>query len=165
MASASLGSPDKEKRMTIAAKTASAGGEIVTVSGEITSFPGRYLISSGRNHFVSDAKPSSGGPGEAVQAGELLLSALASCSLSVIQKYAGEIGVRLRSAQSRVSFKRDPNDVSRYEYIRLQVRLEGVDRRVGHELLKQFTDTCPIYNTLRRGGTVEAELETDAIAA
>lgn len=151
--------------MTITAETASAGGEIVTVSGEITAFPGRYLISAGRNHFVSDAKASSGGPGEAVQAGELLLSALASCSLSVIQKHAGEIGVRLRSAQSRVSFKRDPNDVSRYEYIRLQVRLEGVDRRVGHELLKQFTGTCPIYNTLRRGGTVEAELEADAIAA
>jgi uncharacterized OsmC-like protein len=64
-----------------------------------------------------------------------------------------------------VSFKRDPNDVTRYEYIRLHIALIGPDARTAATLVKEFTDTCPIYNTLRRGGNIGVELERTAIAA
>lgn len=142
-----------------------ADGEIVTVVGATTGVRGRYLIDADGNHFVSDAKVSTGGPGEAVQAGQLLLSALASCALAVIQRHADTLGVRLGAGRVSVSFKRDPNDVTRYEYIRLRVQLAGVDRRTGAALVKEFTDTCPIYNTLARGGNIGVELEDIAIAA
>ena len=95
-----------------------------------------------------------------MQAGELLLASLASCALALIQKQASPLGVKLKSAGIQVSFKRDPADSTRYEYIRLHVQLEGVDKPIGEALVAQFTSTCPIYNTLRRGGNVEISLET-----
>ncbi|MBV9632625.1 MAG: OsmC family protein [Xanthobacteraceae bacterium] len=151
--------------MTQLNQVSAADGEIVTVVGTTTGVRGRYLIDADANHFVSDAKVSTGGPGEAVQAGQLLLSALASCALAVIQRHADTLGVRLESGRVNVSFKRDPSDVTRYEYIRLRVRLNGVDSRTSAALVKEFTDTCPIYNTLARGGNIGVELEDIAIAA
>lgn len=146
--------------MTNTAPQNSSGSEIVTVLAETTRHSGRFVISAGRNHFVSDAKPASGGPGEAVQAGELLLSALASCSLSVVQSHALTLGVPLQSVAVTVSFQRDPDDVTRYAHIVIRFRLIGVDSRIAEALVKQFTDTCPIYNTIRRGGIISVEFDS-----
>jgi uncharacterized OsmC-like protein len=133
-------------------------GEIVTSIGRTIGLDGRFLISAGHNHFVSDAKVVGGGPGDAVRAGELLLSALASCALSVIQSHAGTLGVSLGLACVSATFKRDVADMTRYEYIRLQFQLDSVAREIGVALVQRFTEVCPIYNTLRRGGNVEVEL-------
>ncbi|RYY88957.1 MAG: OsmC family peroxiredoxin, partial [Comamonadaceae bacterium] len=60
-------------------------GEIVGIQAQATARTGRFIISAGSNHFISDAKPNAGGPGEAVAAGQLLLASLASCGLGLIQ--------------------------------------------------------------------------------
>ncbi len=141
---------------SIASEPAQAAGEIVTVRARTLDAFGRFLVSARQQPFISDAKASAGGPGEAVQAGELLLSALASCGLGLVQKEARARQAALRSAEVEVSFERDPEDGTRYAAIRLAFVLEGVDLALGRALVDAFTGTCPIYNTLRRGGPIEA---------
>jgi uncharacterized OsmC-like protein len=131
---------------------------VVRVSGRSTGTAGRYLVSAGSRHFVSDARAATGGPGEAVSAGDLLLSSLASCALAVIQHQAADRGVALGAVQVDAEFERDPEDSTRYRYIAVRAHLPGLPREQAQDLLDRFTATCPIYNTLRRGGTVRAEL-------
>jgi len=116
---------------------------------------GRYLVSAGKNHFVSDQRVAVGGPGEAVTAGELLLASLGSCSLGLIEKTALESGILLTGGSSEVSFKRDETDPTRYEWIRIEVRLSGVSPAEAEALVAGFTSRCPIYNTLKRGGPID----------
>jgi uncharacterized OsmC-like protein len=127
-----------------------------TVGGETSGLAGRFLIHARGLHFVSDARAAAGGPGEAIQAGELLLASLASCGLSLVQKEAGLRGVALPHAEAKVSFQRDPQDGTRYSFIRIDFVLHGVDQALGQALVDAFTGACPIYNTLRRGGPIEA---------
>ncbi|MDB5828698.1 MAG: hypothetical protein JWQ73_2918 [Variovorax sp.] len=137
-------------------------GEIVTVGARAIDTFGRFVVSARQHHFVSDTRASTGGPGEAVQAGELLLSALASCGLGLVQKGARERGATLRAAEVEVSFERDPEDKTRYTAIRLAFVLEGVAPAIAQLLLEAFTGHCPIYNTLRRGGPIEAAVTVRA---
>lgn len=133
-----------------------AVGEIVSVRARAVEPFGRFLVSARQHHFVSDTKATAGGPGDAVQAGELLLASLASCGLGLVQKTAREREVALKEAEVEVSFERDPEDGTRYAAIRLGFVLEGVDLATARMLVDAFTGACPIYNTLRRGGPIEA---------
>jgi uncharacterized OsmC-like protein len=130
-------------------------GEMVSITSATIGLFGRYLLSAGKNHFVSDQRAAAGGPGEAISAGELLLSSLGSCSLGLIQKTAAEQGIALREAGTEVSFRRHATDPTRYEWIRIAVRLSGVNASEAEVLVGAFTANCPIYNTLKRGGPVE----------
>jgi len=131
-------------------------GEVVSIHARALDTQGRFLISARQNHFVSDARVSAGGPGEAVQAGELLLSSLASCGLALVQKEADVRGVRLAQAEVAVSFERDPEDCTRYRAITLDFAVRGVPQQTAQALVDAFTGACPIYNTLRRGGPIAA---------
>ena len=133
-----------------------ATGETVTVRARAIEPFGRFLVSARQHHFISDAKAAAGGPGDAVQAGELLLASLASCGLGLVQKTAREHELPLEGAEVEVSFERDPQDGTRYAAVRLAFVLEGVDLPAAQRLVDAFTGTCPIYNTLRRGGPIEA---------
>lgn len=115
--------------------------------------PGRQIISAGTNHFVADRKASVGGPGEAVQAGELLLASLASCALAVIGKTA-EAEALNPPVEIDASLERDSEDGTRYREIVLAIAIGGVTQQTAERLVAAFTDTCPIYNTIRRGGSI-----------
>ena len=131
---------------------------MVRITATATAVTGRYLVSAGSNHFVSDARPQAGGPGEAVQAGQLLLASLASCGLGLIQSQASAQGITLQRADAEVAFQRHAEDKTRYEWIRLAFTLAGVNKLTAQALLDHFTGNCPIFNTLRRGGVVLAEV-------
>lgn len=135
-----------------------ASADVTTVWAETTSTHGRFIVSANAKHFVSDARASVGGPGEAVQAGELLLSALASCGLGLIQAYAKKEGLELGQIGIATSFKRHADDPTRYDYIRLLVGFDShVSKDISDACIRNFTDNCPIYNTLRRGGPISIE--------
>lgn len=140
------------------AAVTAAPDAVVGISARSTATPGRFIVSAGARHFVSDARVATGGPGEAVNAGELLLSSLASCALAVIQHHAADTGVALGAVQVDAEFQRDADDGTRYAWIAVRAHLPGLPRAQAQALLDRFTATCPIYNTLRRGGTVRAEL-------
>ena len=131
--------------------------DVVSITGRTTDTPGRVLVSAGTNHFVSDARS---GPGEAVAAGELLLASLASCALTNIQENARERGFGLTRVLADTSYRRDPDDSTRYAYLRLDLLLEGVERKEAETLVELFTGSCPIYNTLRRGSDIEVGFRT-----
>lgn len=133
---------------------------VTAVSLQATATRGRFVVSAGPRHFVSDARAASGGPGEAVNAGELLLAALGSCALAVIQQEADARDWPLGPARVEVLFERDPEDSTRYARIELQAALTGQPRARAQALLDKFTATCPIFNTLSRGapGRVRATL-------
>ncbi|WP_407175095.1 OsmC family protein [Bradyrhizobium sp. STM 3562] len=130
-------------------------GETVAITSATIGLFGRYLLSAGKHHFISDQRAGAGGPGEAITAGELLLSSLGSCSLGLIQKTAAERGIALVDAGTEVSFQRHATDPTRYEWIRIAVRLSGVNASEAEVLVGSFTSSCPIYNTLKRGGPIE----------
>jgi uncharacterized OsmC-like protein len=132
--------------------------DVTTVGAVTTNIYGRFIVDANGKHFVSDTRASIGGPGEAVQAGELLLSALASCGLGLIQTHARSQAIELGEVGITATFKRHADDPTRYEYIRLVVALEDrISRQAGDACIKHFTDNCPIYNTLRRGGPISIE--------
>jgi uncharacterized OsmC-like protein len=137
-----------------------AGGEVTTVSAVATRVNGRFIVNANGKHFVSDTRASIGGLGEAIQAGELLLSALASCGLGLIQTHAKGQGIELGEIAISAAFKRHADDPTRYDYIRLAVVFEDrISRQTADACIKHFTDNCPIYNTLRRGGPISIERE------
>ncbi|MBB3181458.1 OsmC family protein [Variovorax sp. Sphag1AA] len=142
------------------APPATTHGEVVAIHAKALDTSGRFLVSARHNHFVSDAKASAGGPGEAVQAGELLLSSLASCGLALVQKEALAREVWLTRTEVEVRFERDPDDGTRYREIRLDFAIGGVELTVAQALVDAFTGACPIYNTLRRGGPIRANVRT-----
>ncbi|MDO9360396.1 MAG: OsmC family protein [Polaromonas sp.] len=144
----------------MSAPEAVAEGEIVSIETHATDVAGRFIVSAGHNHFVSDSRPAAGGPGEAVQAGQLLLASLTSCGLGLIQGRAAELGVVLTSSDVNAAFQRHTEDKTRYQWIRLVFTLGGVDAATAATLVAHFTDTCPIFNTLKRGGTITAEART-----
>ncbi|AUA16704.1 OsmC family peroxiredoxin [Streptomyces sp. SID8382] len=136
-------------------------GDTVSITGRTTDTQGRFLVTARSNHVVSDART---GPAEAVQAGELLLSALASCSLSNIELHAQERASGLPGGQVHISYERDPQDPTRYVCIRLGLLLSGVTQEEAETLAGLFADSCPIYNTLRRGGNVVIAVRAEAPA-
>ena len=137
-----------------------AGGDVTKVDAVTTKVNGRFIVNANGKHFVSDTRASIGGPGEAVQAGELLLSALASCGLGLIQTHARGQGIELGEVAITAAFKRHADDPTRYDYIRLAVAFEDrISHQTADACIKHFTDNCPIYNTLRRGGPISIERE------
>jgi hypothetical protein len=106
---------------------AKADEKVSITSATIGQF-GRYLLSAGTNHFISDQRVAVGGPGEAITAGELLLSSLGSCSLGLIQKTAKEF--RNRSARGRIR-RLVPASRHRFDAVRMDSHRRAPVRRDG----------------------------------
>ena len=131
-----------------------------TVTATITSTPGRFLVSARQVHFVADASASRGGKGEAVLAAELLLASLATCGLALVTDAARVRASTLAGAEIETSYTVDPEDKTRFSVLALRFRLAGVQRREAEELVRAFTDTCPIYNTIARTTRTEIVVKT-----
>lgn len=123
------------------------------VALETSATYGRFVASHTNGSFVTDAKTSNGGPGIAVNAAELLLSALGSCALGLVHKKAAEIDATISYARVKGYSKRSDADGSRYDFIALSFEIEGVSHELAQQLVDNFTANCPIYNTLLRGGS------------
>jgi len=121
------------------------------ISLESSSTYGRFISSHSSGSFVTDSKASNGGPGIAVNAAELLLSALASCALGLVYKKATELGISPTHASVKGYCKRSEDDGSRYDFITLLFQIKGVHADEAQELVDSFVTHCPIYNTLLRG--------------
>ncbi|HVV11472.1 OsmC family protein [Amycolatopsis sp.] len=128
---------------------------VATVTGTLTPAKGRFLLSAGTNHFVSDARV---GPGEAPTAGELFVSAAVSCALANVTLHGGELGADLTGASVTARSERYPDDPTRYRSVVLEFSLPQVPEATAREIIGRFTATCPIYNTIRRGGEIETVL-------
>ena len=126
---------------------------VAAVSGHtIAGVPGRFVLDARANHLVTDSRF---GPGESIQAGELLLSALASCAMANFEANATELELPLAGIRVEASHARGSEDPTRYDFTRVTITTSGVDQAAAEILCERFVATCPIYNTIRRGSGIE----------
>lgn len=129
---------------------------VATVSGHtIAGVPGRFVIGARANHLVTDSRL---GPGESIQAGELLLSSLVSCAMANFEANARELGLPVTGIEVDAAHARGATDPTRYDFTRVTVTVRGVGQAAADALGERFVATCPIYNTIRRGSGIELDV-------
>jgi uncharacterized OsmC-like protein len=104
---------------------------------------GRVLCSTRDQHFVVDGPVQNGCPGEAVTPGELFLSAVASCGVELVQVFARQDEVPVRSIAVEISGDFDlgdpvRSDVTVFRSVRLAFSLDGPSEQQAEALVKRF---------------------------
>ncbi|MGW0042565.1 OsmC family protein [Rhodococcus sp. NPDC003348] len=131
---------------------------VARVSGHtISGVPGRFVVDARTNHLVTDSRL---GPGESIQAGELLLSALVSCAMANFEANARELGLPVTGITVDAEHARGSVDPTRYDFTRITITVQGADRAAADSLAERFVATCPIYNTIRRGSGIDLAVAT-----
>lgn len=143
--------------MSVSLATASAGCRL-------SNEPGRALLAARGQHWVTDSPPPLGGPNEAPNPVELLLSALGACAVFVCERAAQEAGIPLASVSAAVAGDFDPRGVCgeaidpRFQAFRVRLTLDGPDAAQREALLQAFKTRCPVFTTLSRAAPVEVVL-------
>lgn len=137
--------------------TASAGCRL-------SNEPGRALITIRGQHVVTDSPPTLGGPNEAANPVEMLLSALAGCAVFVCERAAHEMGISLASISVTAAGDFDPRGVCgeafdpRFQAFRVRLAIDGPDAAQREALVQAFKTRCPVYTTLSRAAPVEVTI-------
>ena len=135
-----------------------------TVSARLSNEPGRALLAARGQHFVADSPPPLGGPNEAPNPAELLLSALATCGIFICERVAREMGIPLTSVGVTVAGDLDPRGMCgepvdpRFQSFRVRLALDGPDGAQREALVQAFKSRCPVYETFSRAAPVEISL-------
>ena len=135
-----------------------------SASCRLSNEPGRALLTIRGQHVVTDSPPTLGGPNEAANPVELLLSALAACAAFVCERAAQEMGIDLRAVSVTAAGDFDPRGVCgepfdpRFQGFKLRLALDGPDAAQCAMLLQAFKTRCPVYTTLSRAAPVEITL-------
>jgi uncharacterized OsmC-like protein len=132
-----------------------------SASCRLSNEPGRALLTLRGQHLVTDSPPTLGGPNEAANPVELLLSALAGCAVFVCERAAQEMGIPLKGVNVTAAGDFDPRGVCgepvdpRIQGFKVRLALEGPDAAQREMLLQAFKTRCPVYTTLSRAAPVE----------
>lgn len=135
-----------------------------TASSRLSNEAGRALLTVRGQHLVTDSPPNLGGPNEAVNPVELLLSALAACATFVCERAAQERSIPLHAVSVTVAGDFDPRGVCgesfdpRFQALRVRLALNGPDAEQAQLLVQAFKTRCPVYTTLVRAAPVEVTL-------
>ena len=135
-----------------------------TASARLSNEPGRALLTLRAQHVVTDSPPTLGGPNEAPNPVELLLSSLAGCAVFVCERAAQELGIALKAIHVTAAGDFDPRGVCgepfdpRFQGFRVRLALDGPDAAQSALLVQAFKTRCPVYTTLARGAPVEITL-------
>jgi uncharacterized OsmC-like protein len=124
-----------------------------------TSDAGRYLLEGPGKVFLSDSAMIRRVPAIAPNPIEFLMAALASCAVASVESDARDFGIAIGGATAEVTSVRDEMDESRFSSILVSIAIEGVDQATAERLLTHFTNHCPVYNTIRRGGPIEVQVK------
>ena len=116
---------------------------------------GRVLVAARDQHLVVDGPVQNKCPGEAITPGEMLLAAVASCAVELIQVLARQLEMPLRSVSADINAVQDPGapvypDVNVFNTVSLRLELAGVDDAQAEELVGRFKRRCPIYGTVSK---------------
>lgn len=133
----------------------------LTVALEQTRTSGRFIARTRDIFMVTDAAAHRGGEELAWLAGELLLSALGTCVVSSVAAFAAEEGAPLQDVQATTTSIRHPDDATRYESITMSVATKGIDQATAERLVQRFTESCPVYGTVSRGGDISWTVTVD----
>lgn len=129
-----------------------------TVFSRLSNESGRALVSVRGQHFATDSPPPLGGPNEAVNPAELLLSAFATCCVFVCERAALDLGIALEAIEVTAAGDFDPRGVCgepfdpRFQAFRMRIAMRGPDDDQRNALVNAFRTRCPVYTTLSRAG-------------
>jgi uncharacterized OsmC-like protein len=135
-----------------------------SASCRLSNEPGRALLTLRGQHVVTDSPPTLGGPNEAPNPVELLLSALAGCAVFVCERAAQELGVELKALSVTAAGDFDPRGVCgepfdpRFQSFKVRLALDGPSAAQAELLVQAFKTRCPVYTTLSRAAPVEVVL-------
>ncbi|MCW5659182.1 MAG: OsmC family protein [Burkholderiaceae bacterium] len=135
-----------------------------SASCRLSNQAGRALVTLRGHHVVTDSPPTLGGPNEAPNPVELLLSALAACAVFVCERAAHEMGIALQSIAVTAAGDFDPRGVCgeaidpRFQAFRVRLAMDGPDAAQAQALVQAFRTRCPVYTTLARAAPVEITL-------
>jgi hypothetical protein len=96
-----------------------------TASARLSNEPGRALLTVRGQHGVTDSPPTLGGPNEAANPVELLLSALAGCAVFVCERAAQELGIDLQAVKVTAAGEFDPRGVCGEDFRPTLPELQG----------------------------------------
>lgn len=134
------------------------------VSASSTDIEGRSTVSARNHHFVIDAPPPLGGPNEAINPIEILLSSLGSCGVLVAERVAEELNIPLTESSTLVEADLDPRGVKgedinpRIQVFRVKLSMTGPTEQQAEQLVEAIRKRCPIYTTLERAAPIELEV-------
>jgi uncharacterized OsmC-like protein len=117
-----------------------------------------WLLRARQHHLVAGPTAARGGDESTWKAAELLLGALASCATAIIADAAAAQNIPLRNLRIEAESERDPDDKTRYRFIRVRVHATGPSWREAETLVGTFQQECPIYGTLSRGAPVHFDI-------
>jgi uncharacterized OsmC-like protein len=114
---------------------------------------GRVMCNARDQHFVVDGPVQNGCPGEAVTPGELFLTSIAACGVELIEVFARQEEVPLRSVHVEISGELDLDDPVRedltvFRTVALEVSLGGVTQEQAEHLVARFQGRCPLYGSM-----------------
>ncbi|MER7003228.1 OsmC family protein [Dactylosporangium sp. NPDC000555] len=84
---------------------------------------------------------------------EYFLASLAGCALNIIAARSVEWELPYPRLELAASYLVDQNDSTRFERIELSFSFADTNEEQSWRYVNDFSDRCPIYNTLVRGGT------------
>jgi len=114
----------------------------VSVRSYSTGNNGRCITSARTNHFVVDDPDYTGGPNEAVTAGEAFFSGITACAVLMLERLAREKEYPLKWVDVTLDATRDLEDVreaySIYDRIAIRFELTGVDELQASDLVDVY---------------------------
>ena len=123
------------------------------IQAGLTGTFGRLICNSRHHHFIVDGPTQNGCPGEALTPPEIFLAGVISCGVELVQVFARDKNLSLRSATGIISATLDRSnqsrsDVTLFNSVRLDFTLKGVSHDEGNQLVNAFKARCPLYGTL-----------------
>ena len=138
--------------------------DLTTVNVDTTHTTGRFLARARDQFLVTDSTVSRGGAEEAWTAGELLLAAIGTCTVSSVTFFAREEDAPLADVTAATSYERDPDDPTRYARVGLDVTTWGVSQETAEHLVRRYTQNCPVFGTVSRGSGISVSVRAEAAA-
>jgi uncharacterized OsmC-like protein len=136
----------------------------IKAEAQLSNVEGRSIVKARDHYLVVDAPPPLGGPNEAINPIEILLSALASCAVLVSERVAHEMDMSLAHASATVEGQLDPRGVKgedvnpSLQVFRVNLQLDGPTKEQAAQLVGAIKSRCPIYTTLERSAPIEMEV-------
>jgi uncharacterized OsmC-like protein len=114
---------------------------------------GRLICSTRIHHFVIDGPSQNGCPGEALTPPEVFLAGVVTCGVELVEVFARERNLPLRSAWGLIRATLDRSnqareDVTLFNSAHLKFVLKGVSQDEANDLVASFQRRCPLYGTL-----------------
>jgi putative redox protein len=130
---------------------------MVKVSGNITTSHYKTVLSNARNELIGDEPKSNGGTDLGFSPGELLCSALATCTCVTLRMYADRREWNLEKVEVNITMEKDTT--KNITNIERKIQLFGNLTDEQRTRLMEIAEQCPIHKTLTNPISIQTVLK------